>query len=70
MAKLVRDRLPQSAAYLLVAAQQPPLVEARDKTPMGLKKTPSTRRTPAPYSALGTRVGAIWLWNAPLQTKL
>ena len=70
MAKLLWDRLPWSAAHLLAMAQEPPLVEPRNRTPKGIKKAPPTGRTPAPYSASGARGGVIWLGNMPPQQKL
>ena len=48
MVQLVWDRLPQSTVHLLAMAQGPPQVEARDRTPKGLKKALSTGRIPAP----------------------
>ena len=65
MAKLVWDRLPQATARLLAVAQGSPLVEHRDRTSKGIKRAPSTGRTPAPYSALDARVGAISLRSVP-----
>ena len=70
MAELVWDRLPQPTVHLLAVAQQPPLVEPRDRTPKGLKKAPSAGRTPATSSAPGARVGAIRLRNVLPQSKL
>ena len=46
-------------------AQGPPLAETRDRTSKGLNKALPKGRTPAPSSALGARVGAIWFRNAP-----
>ena len=60
MAKLVWDRLPQSAVHLSDVVWGPPLLEARDQTPKGLKKAPPTGRTPVPSSASGAKVGATW----------
>ena len=70
MAELVWDRQPQPTAHLLAVAQGPALAEARDRIPKGLKKAPSTGRTPAPYSALGPKVGAIWFGNVPSKPQL
>ena len=48
MAKLVWDRLPQSAVHLSDVVQGPPLLEARDQTPKHLKKAPQTQRPQFP----------------------
>ena len=73
MARPLWDRLPQSVAHLPPAAQGLQQVETRHRNAKGLKidgKAEPTGETPAISSALGARVGAIWLGNVPPHPKL
>ena len=72
MAELAWDRPPWPTVYLLptVQGQQ---VKASDRMPKGPKiarEALQIGRIPAPSSALGTKVGVMWLGNVPPQQRL
>ena len=70
MAKLVGDRLPQPAVYLLVVGHgQQGKVNGMPKDPEMVRVMLQTRRTPVHFSVSDVRVGATWLGRVPPQSK-